>query len=149
MRAWVLALALTAATAGSLQAAPAPQPQIDAIVSAFFADIEAGKNVEAMRFAMKDEAAILGTQTVETAAAQMDGILKSWGPATSWKLFRSNAITGNFTRQIYYVETKSIPYFVAIQFYNTEGKWRIIDLRLMAYNDAKANGAFFDDVQAN
>jgi len=149
MRALVLALCLTAATAGSLQAAPAPQPQIDALAGAFFTDIEAGKNVEAMRLAMKDVAGVLGSQAVESGAAQMDGILKAWGPATSWKLFRSNMITSSFTRQVYYVETKTLPYFVAIQFYNVDGKWRIIDVRLMAYNDAKANGGFFEDVQSN
>jgi hypothetical protein len=149
MRALVLALFLTAGSSSSLQAAPKPQPQIDSIVGEFFSNIEAGKNVDAMRFAMKDVAGVLGTQAVETGAAQMDGVLKSWGPAVSWQLFKSTSITSTFTRQIYYVRTKTIPYFVAIQFYNVDGNWRIVDIRLMAYNDAKSNAGFFDDVQSD
>src|ERR1700690_2340191 len=125
IRALVLALLLTAGSSSFPQAAPKSQSQIDTIVGEFFSDLEAGKNVEAMRFAMKDVAGVLGTQAVEGGAAQMDGLLKSWGPAISWQLFKSTPITSTFTRQIYYVRTKTIPYFVAIQFYNIDGNWRV------------------------
>jgi hypothetical protein len=79
----------------------------------------------------------------------MEDLVKSWGPPTGWQLFKSTSIINTLIRQIYYVRTKTVPYFVAVQFYNVDDNWRIVDFRMSTYNDAKSIPGFFDDTQSN
>ena len=94
---------------------------------------------------MKDLSNTLGTQAVETTTAQADGLLKSWGPAVDWQLVKSTSITSTFTRRIYYVRTKKVPYFVSLQFYSVDGDWRVIDFKVDTYSDAVSTGFFNDN----
>jgi hypothetical protein len=129
VRALFLAGALTLAGFGiaNAQGTAAPPAEIGVIANQFLSDLKAGKSSDGFHFAFKDIESLMGTTTIDNISAQTGALLKTFGDIQKWSPFKTDVIANTFIRRTYYVECKSAPLFVTIQFYNggRAGTWSI------------------------
>lgn len=132
----VVAFSLIASTA----LAQSEPPAVKAIADHFFTQLKSGQVSESLHTAFKETEPMLGTTAVEGLVGGVTGVLKTLGPIKEWSVYRNRQIAADFIEVTYFLKCANIPAFATLQFYNPDGKWRIIDLRLNTYLNARTAG---------
>lgn len=138
----VLAITLVFATAAAADAQSADilPREADVLADKFFRDLKGGDVNGAFHSAFKDTEAIVGTATLDNTSAQVGALLKGFGAIEDWKPFKTTVLSPSFARMVYLMRCDKVPVFWAVQFYNPGAYWRIIDVQVGTYNQARALG---------
>jgi hypothetical protein len=139
----IIGLASACLAHPALAEAPRPaNPELAKIASEFFLDLQQGKSSEAYHGAFRDTEAALGSQAIDSVAAQTDGLLKTFGKVEDWSLVGEDRVTPTLIRDLYYVRCQAVPMFFELQFYKSSdgAAWKVINVQMGAYANMKAGG---------
>lgn len=137
---------------GSPAAARAESPanlpaSASATAEQFLTELKQGQAPEAFHYAFHDIEPEMGSQTIESAAAQFTATLKTFGGIIDWSSYETDHITPHLIRQTYFVRCQNIPLFLTVQFYDAGKGWRIVDVQFNTYTNGR-NAGFFDAERA-
>jgi len=135
-----LMLSLVGVLPASAQETRAAPAAVNAISEAFLTQMKSGRVSEAVHGAFKETEPFMGSTNIDALVANMNGFMNTLGKIQDWKLYRNKFPDTDLVEQTYFVRCANVPFFITIQLYNPGDKWRIIDLQMNTYQNAKTAG---------